>query len=146
VCSQGNSLVAITTASTLASGQNQTFASSGSDITEILSSPTTPVAFTARTALTHHGNAVQRKRTQHAGWAITGGIANTITVKLESDEGSQSAVQNVLAKFFAYLFSNNPANVSGRYLGATITGIAPVGFTLTNITIDYQEANVGNQR
>jgi hypothetical protein len=146
VCSQGNSLVAITTASTLASGMNLTYSSSGSDITQILSSVTTPVAFTARTALTHHGNAVQRKRTQHAGWAITGGAPNTITVNLESDEGSQSAVQNVLAKFFAYLFSNNPANVSGRYLGATITGTAPVGFTLTNLVIEYQEANVGNQR
>jgi hypothetical protein len=146
VCSQGNSLVAITTASTLASGMNLTYSSSGSDITQILSSVTTPVAFTARTALTHHGNAVQRKRTQHGGWAITGGSPNTITVNLESDEGSQSGVQNVVAKFFAYLFSNNPANVSGRYLGATINGTAPVGFTLTNLTIDYQEANVGNQR
>lgn len=145
VCSQGNSLAAITAASTLASGMNLTFASSGSDITQILSNPTAPVAFTARTALTHHGNAVQRKKTIHGGWAITGGIATTINFLLESDESSQSSAQNVLAKFFAYLFSNNPGNVAGRYLGATITGSAPVGFTLSNAAIEYQETNVGNK-
>jgi hypothetical protein len=145
VCAQGNSLVSITTASTLASGKNMTYASSGSDITQIFGSATVPVAFKAQTALTHHGNAVQRKRTQRAGWAITGGSSNTITVELDSDEASQSGTQSVVTAFLAYLFANNPGNVTGRYLGATITGTAPAGFTLTNLTIEYQEANVGNQ-
>jgi hypothetical protein len=144
VCSQGNSLVAITTASTLASGQNQTFASSGSDITEILSSPTTPVAFIARTALTHHGNAVQRKKTIRGGWAIAGGSASSITMKMDSEESSQSGSQKINANFQAYSSTINPGNVSGRYLGATITGTLPVGFTITNITIEFQDTNVGN--
>ena len=145
VCSQGDSLKAITTASTLASGKNMTYASSGQDITQIFGSITTPVNFTLRTALSHHGNAVQRKRTQRAGWAITGGSVLNITVEVDSDEGSQSATQSVVAAFLARLFANNPANVSGRYLGATVSGAAPVGFTLTNVAIEYQEANVGNQ-
>lgn len=145
VVSQGNSLVALTTASTLASGMNLTFATSGSDITEILSAPTTSVAFTLRTALSHHGNPLQRKKTIRGGWAITGGSSNTITVEMDSDEASQSGTQNVVTAFLAYLFGNNPGNVSGRYLGATITGSAPVGLTITNVGIEYQETNVGNK-
>jgi hypothetical protein len=145
VCAQGNSLVSLTTASTLASGKNMTYASSGSDITQIFGSSTVPVAFKAQTALTHHGNAVQRKASLRAGWAITGGSSNTISFEIDSDEGTQSGTQNIVTSFLAYLFANNPANVSGRFLGATITGTAPVGFTLTNITIEYKEENVGNK-
>lgn len=147
VTSQGNNLVAVTTASTLASGMNLTFSSSGSDITQILSNPSVPVAFTARTALSHHGNAVQRKKTIRGGWAITGGASSssTITVELDSDEATQSASQSIIATFLAYLFGNNPGNVSGRYLGATVSGTQPAGFTLTNIVIEFQETNVGNK-
>src|SRR6266852_722817 len=62
VVSQGDSLVTIATASTLASGKTSTFSSSGSDITKILGDPTTAVTFKFQSALTHHGNAVQRKK------------------------------------------------------------------------------------
>ena len=124
---------------------NLTFSSSGTDITQILSSVTNPVAFKIQTALTHHGNAVQRKKPIRGGWAITGGSSSTITVELDSDEATQSGSQNIVTKFLAYLFANSPGNVSGRYLGATITGTQPVGCTLTNIAIEYQETNVGNQ-
>lgn len=145
ITSQGNSLVALTTASTLASGMNLTFATSASDITQILSNATAPVAFTLRTALSHHGNPLQRKKTIRGGWAITGGSSNTITVEMDSDEASQSGSQSIIAAFFAYFFANNPGNVSGRYLGATITGSAPVGLTVTNVGIEYQETNTGNK-
>jgi hypothetical protein len=145
ITSQGNSLAALTTASTLASGMNLTFATSASDITQILSNATAPVAFTLRTALSHHGNPLQRKKTIRGGWAITGGSSNTITVEMDSDEASQSGSQSIIAAFFAYFFANNPGNVSGRYLGATITGSAPVGLTVTNVGIEYQETNTGNK-
>ena len=144
VTSQDNSLKTITTASTLASGKTLTFGSSGGDITQILGDPTTAVVFKAQSSLTHHGNAVQRKRTQRAGWALTGTGTGSITVTLESDEGSQSSSQNIVNGFQASLFANNPGNVTGRYLGMTITGTL-AGFTLTNMAIEYQEANVGNK-
>ena len=144
VISQGDGLVAMATASTLASGQTFTYATSGNDITNICANPLTPVTFKLQTALTHHGNAVQRKRTQRGGWAISGSAASTVNVSMDSDEGTQVAPQNIFAKFFAYLFGNNPANVSGRYLGMTITG-TQAGLTVTNSTMEYQEANVGNQ-
>ena len=144
VISQGDSLVAMATASTLASGKTFTFASSGQDITNICANPLQPVTFKMQTALTHHGNAVQRKRTQRGGWAISGSAASTVNVSMDSDEGTQVAPQNIFAKFFAYLFGNNPANVSGRYLGMTITG-TQAGLTVTNSTIEFQDSNVGNQ-
>lgn len=71
VVSQGDSLNTITTASTLASGKTMTFGSSGGDITQILGSATTPVAFKAQSSLTHHGNAVQRKKIIRGGFAAT---------------------------------------------------------------------------
>jgi hypothetical protein len=144
VCSQGNSLVSITNASTLASGKNLTFASSGSDITQIFGSASTPVAFTARSALTHHGNAVQRKSTQRSGRAITNTSAGNLVVTLESNEASQTATQAIPTGFSTRLVANNPANVSGHYLGMTVSGLL-AGFTLTNMTIEYIETNVGNQ-
>src|SRR3981189_925764 len=71
VLSQGNAVVAIAAASTLASGKTLTFGSQGTDITQLFGDPTIPVAFTVRTALTHHGNAVQRKKMLPATTALT---------------------------------------------------------------------------
>jgi hypothetical protein len=144
ICSQGNSLTAVTTASTLASGMNLTFATSGPDITQILSNANVPVSFKIQTALSHNGNAVQRKRTQKGGWALTSTGTGAIIVSMESEEGVQTASQNIVNGFQPFTFANNPANVSGRFLGMTITGTL-AGFTMTNLTNEYQEANVGNK-
>lgn len=144
VISQGNGLVAMATASTLASGQTFTYATSGNDITNICENPLVPVTFKLQTALTHHGNAVQRKRTQRGGWALTSVNAGTITVSMDSEEGTQSSAQAIVPGFQSYSFANNPANVSGKYLGLTVTGTL-AGFTMTNTTSEFQDANVGNK-
>ena len=133
---QGNSLVAMTTASTLASGKTFAFASSGQDITQILGDPTTPVAFKIQTALTHHGNAVQRKKITHAGFAVTGPPSGgSLTVSVDTDNGSQVYTPSIVSGFQFMGFS---ADGSGEYLGLTITGTL-AGFTFTNSAQDYQE-------
>jgi hypothetical protein len=141
VVSQGNALAAIATASTLASGKTLTFATSGSDITQILGSATTPVPFKLQTALTHHGNAVQRKKTIRGGFAATASANVNMTAALDTDEGTQSYQRKLVSGFQALTAQEDG---SGRYLGATVTG-SLAGFTMTNLTIEYQETNVGNQ-
>jgi hypothetical protein len=141
VISQGDSLVSITTASTLASGKNMTYASSGSDITQILGDPTTPVSFKAQTSLTHHGNAVQRKKTMRAGSAVTSIASAGFTFSVDTDEGTNAYAKPINAGFTAASYS---ADGSGRYLGMTLTGVLS-GFTVSNMTIEYQETNVGNK-
>jgi hypothetical protein len=141
VVSQGNALAAIATASTLASGKTFTFATSGSDITNILASATTPVPFKIQTALTHHGNAVQRKKTIRGGFAATASANVNMTAALDTDEGTQSYQRKLISGFQALTAQEDG---SGRYLGATVTG-SLAGFTMTNLTIEYQETNVGNQ-
>ena len=70
IINNGDQIKTIVTASTLASGKTMTYASSGSDITQILANPLAAVRFRAQTALTHHGNYVQRKKISHGGTAV----------------------------------------------------------------------------
>jgi hypothetical protein len=140
VISQGNSVLSMATASTLATGKTFVFASSGSDITNILANPAGQVPFKMQTALTHHGNAVQRKKTIRGGFAATA-IANvTMTASMDTDEGTQSYLRKLASGFQALTAQEDG---SGRYLGATITGTL-ANFTMTNLTLEYQETNVGN--
>jgi hypothetical protein len=141
VLNQGTALTAVATASTLASGRTLTFASSGQDITQILANAVQPVTFKLQTALTHHGNAVQRKKTLRGGFAATAVANVTFSASLDSNEGSQSYAQSVPSGFSAL---SSVEDGSGKYLGATVTGTL-ANFTMTNLTIEYQETNVGNK-
>lgn len=148
VMAQGDDLATITTASALASGEHQTIGSSGTDITQLLADSTVPVAFKWQTSLSHHGNAVQRKKTIRAGYAVTAAAKGTITVSLDSDEGSIGDTQDVVAGFQARAFSRGETDkelgVSGRYLGMTVTGTL-AGFIGSLLSLEYQETNVGNK-
>ena len=141
VINQGTGLTAVTTASTLASGRTLTFASSGQDITHILASPNIAVSFKLQTALTHHGNAVQRKKTLRGGFAATATANVSINLSMDTNEGSNSYTTAVPSGFQALTATEDG---SGRYLGATVTG-SLANFTMTNLTIEYQETNVGNK-
>jgi hypothetical protein len=138
VASQGDSLKAIATASTLASGKTFTYGSSGNDITQLLGSAATAVAFKVQTALTHHGNAVQRKK------ILSGGVAATLatgtgslSVTFDTENGSVAKTYS-LASGFSLPSGASGAEGSGRYLGMTITGTL-AGFTFTNSALEYQE-------
>ena len=135
VANQGNSVVTIVATSTLASGKVTTYASSGSDLTPMFGNPTVPVTFKAQTALTHHGNAVQRKKVQHAGLAVTASGNGSLTVTVDTDNGVQTYTPAIVSGF---QFIGFGADGSGEYLGATITGSLS-GFTFTNVAQDYQE-------
>lgn len=140
VISQGNSLVAVTTASTLASGRTLTFASSGPDITQILGNPTAPVAFKVQTALSHHGNAVQRKKMLAGGTALTTTGSGTITVNFDTENGT-IAKTYTLGTGFQLPSGYSGVEGSGRYLGITVTG-TQAGFTFTDGALEYQETSV----
>jgi hypothetical protein len=138
VISQGDSLATVVATSTLASGKITTYASSGSDLTPILFDPTIPVTFKAQTALTHHGNAVQRKKINHAAVAVTGpSLGGTLNVEVDTDNGVQLYTPAVVPGF---QFIGFGADGSGEYLGLTITGTM-AGFTFTNTASDYQEVS-----
>jgi hypothetical protein len=138
VINQGNSLAAIATASTLASGKTLTFATSGSDITQILANPAIPVIFKLQTSLTHHGNAVQKKKIINGGLAVTlaSGTGNII-VNYDTENGSFTKTYPLVAGFQLPSGSSGPEG-SGRYLGLTITGTL-AGATLTNCALEEQE-------
>ena len=140
VISQGNSLVAVTTASTLASGMTLTFASSGQDITQILGNPTTPVQFKVQTALTHHGNAVQRKKILAGGTAMTTTGSGTVTVNFDTENGTIAKTYS-LGTGFQLPSGYSGVEGSGRYLGMTVTGTL-AGFTFTDGALEYQETSV----
>lgn len=142
IIAQGNSLKAVVTTSQLASGKTAPYASSGTDITNILADPATAVAFKAQTSLTHHGNAVQRKKTIRQGFALTAPGTSTVTMTIDSDEGTQSSAPPVVSGFQTYTFAN--PNVSGTYLGATMTG-TKAAFTLSTMRIEFQDSNIGNK-
>jgi hypothetical protein len=139
VINQGNSLVAVTTASTLASGKTKTFATSGQDITQILGDPTTAVAFKVQTSLSHHGNAVQRKKMLAGGTALTTSGSGSVTVTFDTENGSVTKVYT-LGTGFQLPSGASGVEGSGRYLGITITGTL-AGFTFTNAACEYQETS-----
>lgn len=140
VVSQGNSLAAITTASTLASGKNMTFASSGQDITQILGNYSGPVSFTLRTSLTHHGNAVQRKKLLAAGTALTTAGAGNITVNFDTENGTVP-LSYALGSGFQLPGGHSGVGGSGRYLGLTVAGTL-ANFTFTNGAQEYDETSL----
>lgn len=148
VMAQGDDLTTITTAALLATGRHLTIGSSGMDITQLLADDTVPVAFKWQTSLSHHGNAVQRKKTIRASYAVTARGAGQITVALDSDEGTSSDTHDLVDGFQARAFSRGETDtnvgVSGRYLGLTVTGTL-AGFTGSLLSIEYQETNVGNK-
>jgi hypothetical protein len=138
VISQGNSLVTAIATSTLASGIVTTYSSSGPDLTPMFGNATRPVTFKIQTALTHHGNAVQRKKITHAGFAVTGPSGGgSLTVSVDTDNGSQVYTPSIVSGFQFLGFS---ADGSGEYIGLTITGTL-AGFTFTNVASDYQEVS-----
>lgn len=140
VVSQGNSLVTVATASTLASGKILTFGSSGTDITQLLGNATIPVSFTVQTALSHHGNAVQRKKLLAGGTALTTTGSGSVTVNFDTENGTLAKTYT-LGTGFQLPSGYSGVEGSGRYLGATITGTLS-GFTFENAALEYQETSV----
>ncbi len=137
VLAQGNSLAAIATSSSLTTGLNSLFGSlTGTDITQLFAAPATAVAFKMQSALTHHGNAVQRKKFIRAGLSLAlASGTGTITMAMDTENGTQTYTFNLVAGFQTPFKS---VEGSGHYLGQTITGTL-AGLTMTNMAAEYQE-------
>jgi hypothetical protein len=141
VVSQSNSLVSIVNTSAAVTGLTSTYGSSGTDITKLVGDATKPVTFKIQTALTHHGNAVQRKK------ILSGGVAATLasgpgslSVSYDTENGSVTKVYTI-ASGFTLPSGASGAEGSGRYLGITVTGTL-AGFTFTNAAVEYQETSL----
>jgi hypothetical protein len=143
VLSQGNSLTAIATSASLATGQNSLYGSSGPDVTQLVAR-TAAINWKIQSALTHHGNALQRKRVMRAGFTYLQSFgSNQVAMSVDADLTSNN--YGMAIAFTSNLAggsndaSNNAINNSGVYLGMTLTGTF-AGFTATNMLIEYQEA------
>jgi hypothetical protein len=148
LANQGNNTVAIATASFLSSDLNVLYGSSGADITQLFANRSGTVPFLLKTALTHHGNAVQNKRIIRAGFSaafITG--SSTITFTLDNEFGS--VVPNALLIGGPAIniiggandINNTPISLMGKYLGMTLSGTI-TGYAQLNALIEYQEEKI----
>ena len=162
VISQGNNLVAMTTVALTATAAFETFASSGPDVTQLLQDPTTAVPITIRSALTHHGNLIQRKKALRAGFACTVAAGITINMSIESELGKitypmatvapvqwvnnvgdavawiNNALQPVVFGANGFVFPYRQVDASGKFLGFTLTGTV-ADFALNAAAIEYQD-------
>lgn len=161
VISQGNSLKYMTTC--VINGITETFATSGSDVTQIIQNFTAPVSFTIRTALSANGKPFLGKTMWAYAIAQTAVVGLPITLILESERGtvtimytpSGSGLQfvgtgpiqfvnnsgvniNFTAgnQFFYQTSQQSIVNVGGVYLGATLQGTI-ANFSLNTIMLGY---------
>ena len=88
VVSQGNAIKSFCTVPLASTAQIETFASSGSDITQILQDTNTPVRWELQTALSAHGNLLQAKQPLTAG--VFGHGTTDFTMTIDSENGSVS--------------------------------------------------------
>jgi hypothetical protein len=148
LANQGNSLKTIVSTASLSTGKLRLFGSSGSDLTALFDDSTVAVPFKWQSALTHHGNAVQRKKVIRAGFAVTMGANGQLSMSVDTDETTNPYSQTVHSGFRALSFqTDNMARSidgSGRYLGMTITGTL-ANFVGSAMTLEYQETNLGNR-
>lgn len=160
VTSQGNSLAAICSAPI--NGTLETFGSSGADVTQLLSSFTTPVAFLLITSLSSNGQPHTQKRVMRTGVAQSSSSAGTVAATSDSENNSNPAQYGVATPItwinnqgqqvvwvnnsssvvtfvgVGFLWTRYQAQASGLCLGASLSG-SFTGYTLNEVVIEYQE-------
>jgi hypothetical protein len=166
VMNQGNDIISMSTAKI--SGSLETFASSGSDVTQIVQNPNTSVNFLLKTALWHDGKQYLGKRVTRAAVTQTLNEATSSTVSwtIDTENGSTSGVSptynfgipvtwinaiggtvtwfNALGSFVSWITKGvqfqplQPQGGSGIYLGMTLQGSAQQT-SIQNMIIEYVE-------
>src|SRR5215469_7824622 len=148
LANQGNSLKTIAATAALATGKTTLYGSSGTDLTALFNDATVAVPFKWQSALTHHGNAVQRKKIIRAGFAVTMGANGQLSMSVDTDEASNVYTETVHSGFRALSFQTDNMgrfiDGAGRYLGLTITGTL-ANFIGSAMTLEYQDTNLGNR-
>lgn len=165
VISQGNGIVAISTM--ILGGHSDTFASSGTDVTQLLQSTMTPLAYMLQTSLTHRRDPIHSKRITRIGIAEEVNGTSDLQLTADSELGSQSAnlapqsaVINIYNNAGVQLTVTNNAlvpvkidgsgfvlkhsgtlNNTGRFIGSTVTGTTN-GIAIKGVYVEYQEADI----
>lgn len=165
VINQGAALVAMTTS--ILGGITETFASSTNDVTQILQNIISPIVYRLQTSLTAHGNPVRDKRVVRAGIAQQIAGTSDLALTIESEVGSAAAPLPSVSTLVQFTnnagqvvqFTNNAgqivgfsgvgfrlshtaiAGVTGRFIGATLTGSLN-GIAIEAIYLEYSEAAV----
>ena len=90
VVNVGNNLLSICGGVLSTTQQWETFVSSGSDVTPVLQNSNAPVQILLITSLTPHNNPIQAKQVLRSGIAVTTGIAQSLTMTVDTENGSNS--------------------------------------------------------
>jgi hypothetical protein len=145
VLSQGNSLTAIATSASLATGQNSLYGSSGPDVTQLVVR-SAAVTWKMQTSLTHHGNAVQGKKIIRAGFTSDLASGGPVDVAFTLDTDNASTGQYVLTVQDGFSVvggasdaTSAPISASGIYLGVTMQSTGVFDYTMVNVIVEYQE-------
>ncbi len=161
VASQGNNLTSMTTAPI--NGVIDTFASSGSDVTQIFQA-NTPVSVLLQTALSDNNSPYMGKRALRCAISIFSTVFATVTVAIDTENGSipqnfstgipvqwvnnanqpvqwqNNALQNVNWVTAGFLYQRLPAAGTGIFLGMSLSGTFTG--TLNGLVLEYQDAAV----
>lgn len=163
VTSQGDSLTCMATAPI--SGQLETFASSGSDVTQILQNINQPVSVIFQTALSPHQKPHMGKRALRALIAQASSVVSNVKITIDTENGSQpqnytvafpviwlNALNQVVTWLNAlgqlvtfsgsgFLVQRTKASGTGIYLGLTLTGTFTT-YSVTSVILEYQDGTV----
>lgn len=121
----------------------QVFGTVTNDARQLLADPATAVAFRLQTALSPHGNALQRKKVLRSGFGVklaTG--TGTLNMRVDTENGTQSYAKALVAGFQLKGFS---ADGSGIFLGQTFTGTL-AGFTFQIGALESQDTALWGDR
>lgn len=163
VISQGNSLKYMSTC--VINGITETFATSGSDVTQIIQNFTSPVSFLVRFPLSAHGKPYLGKTMWAYAIAQTAVVGLPITLTIESERSTVNipytpvgtGLQFIGAgpiqfvnnsgininftagnQFFYQTSQGTNVNVGGVYLGATLSGTI-ANFSLNSLMLAYTD-------
>jgi hypothetical protein len=140
VCSQGDSLTAVTTAFVQSvAGSVETWGSSGPDLTWLLSAPSTSVGIILRTALTHHNKPNMGKKLLRAAVMQQAGNSAVMTFTLDTENGFDSQNYTVATSGVqSFDWQRTKANGTGVYVGMSLSGSFH-GWRFNAGLIEYQE-------
>jgi hypothetical protein len=165
VINQGNGIISICPMPLASTTQWETFASSGSDVTQLLQQPNTAVTVLIRTALSGDRNFLIAKSVVRAGAAFTAGAPLSVLYTLDTENTSNPYTLQIASQVTwinnaglpVQWQNNTPANVYfigsgfrvpradmegyGKLVGASISG-SLYNLSLNAVAIEYAEEDL----
>jgi len=165
IVSQGNALLAIMAIFLGSTQQWDTFASSGSDVTQLLQTPGATVSVLFKSALSSNRAPLLSKRVIRAGVAVTSGIAQSFLLTAETENSADGHTLNAAALIIwinnlgqqvnwqnnspaavtfvggGYRFPYTAAQGEGKVIGGTVSGTVSK-FALNAMAFEYVDAAI----